>query len=393
MEALQDGFSLGRVASRSRCPIRSTDAPPEDVTLKQENKEQSTTANKKKGKKGEASYMLLYLNNATFVGERGELFAQEVRFALANGFLMVMMHENDVLVGGCEFAHFFVTTPQDLINDGLYMALACAWYPDPFRQVSVAHVALAFGAEELTLAKEHERRSMRVVSEVQRLGIGAASPAMELTESLSMSMRMMTMGGLFRRSSSSSTNSSVEVSAPSTTIAPAVKPLDPEAQAGVSAADFTPSIAGTLYMRLPVTCLYKKVMAEVFGKAEGAVLCYEDLKGGNLTELRGSSIEKVEAVNPKMLEFALLTKKSSPERGRSYFFRVSTHADFARWMSGLELWIESTRKSSDSEVAGSWVVKNTEQEAVTPASTTAAPAADIGAGISGSCLAPAALAC
>lgn len=28
------------------------------------------------------------------------------------------------------------TTPQELIADGLYKALALAWYTDPFRQVS-----------------------------------------------------------------------------------------------------------------------------------------------------------------------------------------------------------------------------------------------------------------
>jgi len=28
------------------------------------------------------------------------------------------------------------TTPQVLISDGLYNALALAWYTDPFRQVS-----------------------------------------------------------------------------------------------------------------------------------------------------------------------------------------------------------------------------------------------------------------
>ena len=157
------------------------------------------------------------------------------------------------------------------------------------------------------------------------------------------------MGVVFRRRRS--TDSSVEISAPSTTTAPAVELLDPEAQAGEPVVDSTTSIAGTLHMRLPMTGLYKKVKAEVFGKAEGAILCYEDLKGGNLTELRGSSVEKVEVINPKMLEFALLTKSSSPERGRLYSFRVGTHADFARWVSSLELWVESTRKASDSEVA------------------------------------------
>ena len=75
--------------------------------------------------------MLLYLNEATFVGEEGELLAGEVRGALASGFPVLMVHENDQSVGGCEFAHFFVTTPQDLIADGLYNALAYAWYPDP----------------------------------------------------------------------------------------------------------------------------------------------------------------------------------------------------------------------------------------------------------------------
>ena len=96
----------------------------------------------------EASHMLLYLNEATFVGEEGEVLAEEVRSALASRFPVVMVHENDKSAGGCEFAHFFVTTPQDLIADGLYNALAHAWHPEPFRAVSVALVAQAFGAEE-----------------------------------------------------------------------------------------------------------------------------------------------------------------------------------------------------------------------------------------------------
>ena len=45
------------------------------------------------------------------------------------------------LVGGCEFAKFFETTPQDLIVDGLYKALALALYPGPFWPVSVVLVA------------------------------------------------------------------------------------------------------------------------------------------------------------------------------------------------------------------------------------------------------------
>ena len=75
---------------------------------------------------------------------------------------MVMVHENDEAAGGCEFARFFETTPQDLIGDGLYKALAYAWYPAPFRAVSVALVAQAFGAEEPL--------STSVADQLRRLG-------------------------------------------------------------------------------------------------------------------------------------------------------------------------------------------------------------------------------
>ena len=51
---------------------------------------------------------------------------------------IVMLHENDMDNGGCEFARFFETTPQDLIAGGLYTALAFANYPGPFRPISIA---------------------------------------------------------------------------------------------------------------------------------------------------------------------------------------------------------------------------------------------------------------
>ena len=59
---------------------------------------------------------------------------------------IVMLHENDMANGGCEFARFFSTTPQDLIADGLYKALALAYYPGHFRPVSIALVAKKLGA-------------------------------------------------------------------------------------------------------------------------------------------------------------------------------------------------------------------------------------------------------
>ncbi len=69
---------------------------------------------------------------------------------------MLLLHENDEANGGCPFARFFETTPQDLINPpkreglpkekGLYSQLALAAYSGPFWTVSVALVAKFLGA-------------------------------------------------------------------------------------------------------------------------------------------------------------------------------------------------------------------------------------------------------
>ena len=89
----------------------------------------------------EPTHMLLYLNDFTFVGEEGKALAVELRAARAAGFPVLMLHENDEAVGGCEFSRFFETTPHDLIVDGLYKALALALFPGPFWPVSVVLVA------------------------------------------------------------------------------------------------------------------------------------------------------------------------------------------------------------------------------------------------------------
>lgn len=59
-----------------------------------------------------ATHMLLYLNHDTFVGAEGEALAAEVRAARAADFNIVMLHENDEVLGGCPFAKLFETTPQ-----------------------------------------------------------------------------------------------------------------------------------------------------------------------------------------------------------------------------------------------------------------------------------------
>ena len=119
------------------------------------------------------------------------MLAAEVRCARSNGFPVVMLHATPDNEDGCEFSRFFgdkprhhptchartslwpstftsgaacicttlrlvpctvphvrlracapsaETTPQELIADGLYKALALAWYTDPFRQVSSEQV-------------------------------------------------------------------------------------------------------------------------------------------------------------------------------------------------------------------------------------------------------------
>ena len=65
--------------------------------------------------------MLLYLNTDTWV-KQGEVLERDVRAArqLQADLKVVMVHENDQEKGGCEFGDFFGTTPQELIDDGIY---------------------------------------------------------------------------------------------------------------------------------------------------------------------------------------------------------------------------------------------------------------------------------
>ena len=94
----------------------------------------------------EATHMVLYLNEQTFVSEAGEILAHELREARAAGLPIEMLHECDPARGGCEFATFFNTTPEDLLVDGLFTKLATALHPGPHREVSFAQLAKSLGA-------------------------------------------------------------------------------------------------------------------------------------------------------------------------------------------------------------------------------------------------------
>ena len=94
-----------------------------------------------------ATHMLLYLNIDTFVGEVGETLAREVRQARANALPIVLVHEVDTRRRrGCAFDRFFQTTPQDLLDDGLYRKIAVPCHPGAHRHVSLALVAKQCGA-------------------------------------------------------------------------------------------------------------------------------------------------------------------------------------------------------------------------------------------------------
>ena len=98
---------------------------------------------------GVSACMLLYLNKGTWV-EHGDALEKDVRAARAAGLKLILVHENDSSKGGCDFGAFFATTPQELINQGLYSDIAIALHTPPHRAVSLALVAQAVGAIKAT---------------------------------------------------------------------------------------------------------------------------------------------------------------------------------------------------------------------------------------------------
>jgi len=65
----------------------------------------------------------------------------------AMGHSIIVIHETDPQHHGCEFSTFFESTPQDLIDSGLYKALAVAFMSgEAHRSVSRKLLAKALGA-------------------------------------------------------------------------------------------------------------------------------------------------------------------------------------------------------------------------------------------------------
>ena len=78
--------------------------------------------------------------------------------------------------------------------------------------------------------------------------------------------------------------------------------------------------------------MYKKVKVAL----EGGTLIYADFKSDRSAVLRGADVERLEVVSRAQLEFALKTKT-----GGTHGFRVGTRAEFARWTSGLQQWLDA----------------------------------------------------
>jgi len=104
----------------------------------------------------DATHMLLYLNRETWSDER---LAEQVKQAREDKLKIVMAHENDPDKGGCIFARFFETTPQELINDGLYRDMAHPCFPRdwPHHEARARARALSCAPRRAALDVSHAR--------------------------------------------------------------------------------------------------------------------------------------------------------------------------------------------------------------------------------------------
>jgi hypothetical protein len=89
--------------------------------------------------------------------------------ASADKIRIVLVHEVDPAKGGCEFGTFFATTPEGLVDEGIYTDIAIALHTPPHRAVSLTLVAQALGA-----TKDAARQAARQ-SSVNRLSFSSAS--------------------------------------------------------------------------------------------------------------------------------------------------------------------------------------------------------------------------
>jgi len=174
------------------------------------------------------THFLLYLNHHTYLEDAGAKLAEELRRARAANLPIVMAHENDPELGGCEFGRFFSTTPGDLISDGLYKPLALACYPGDHRAASMALLAKCLGAVRL---RDHTQL-VEVASNARQKSLGWLRREEQLARQGTRALVRFKIGNRKKRapiavvaaaippplpSTSSATNRNVRLQTPSTT--------------------------------------------------------------------------------------------------------------------------------------------------------------------------------
>ena len=87
---------------------------------------------------------------------------REVKATLEQEKPILLMHEADPAKGGCDFGTFFGTTPQGLIDEGIYKDIAIALHTPPHRAISLALVAQALGASKGATRRRSIHRPSRV---------------------------------------------------------------------------------------------------------------------------------------------------------------------------------------------------------------------------------------
>jgi len=93
------------------------------------------------------TFLLLYLNKYTF--SEGEGFMAILESCLADQDIkVVLVHEHDVVKGGCKFDVFFKEAPEYLIDEPckLFQEIATKLYSEPeYRTVSLRQILTKMG--------------------------------------------------------------------------------------------------------------------------------------------------------------------------------------------------------------------------------------------------------
>ncbi len=127
---------------------------------------------------------LLYLNHMTFAGLEGGKLAIELR-ALRKHYSAVtvlMVHERDEELGGCEFDYFLAVTPRDLVIDGLYSDIAQPLYPGRHAPTSYATVFKSMGLHRRQVRRNRELATRAAPS--SRRSLTEADSERSISESL-----------------------------------------------------------------------------------------------------------------------------------------------------------------------------------------------------------------